>query len=288
MAIFILILLGLALGSFVNALVWRVHEQDALKGKTQKVRGKKLPATSHQPPAKDLSILKGRSMCPHCKHSLKAADLLPVVSWLALKGKCRYCGEPIGWQYPAVELAVSVLYVVSYLVWPQPFDAANLTAFIVWLFAVPALMALLVYDVRWMLLPNRIVFPLTAVAGLGVLVQAVGKQDFSVVIGAAMALVIAGGLFYVLFQVSGGKWIGGGDVKLGFALGLLLLRPELAFLMLFLSSLIGTLVVLPGLLSGKLKRTSRLPFGPFLIVATIIVKLFGAGFIEWYKRQLLL
>src|SRR4051812_7602742 len=99
----ILVVLGLCFGSFVNALVWRIHEQ-AEQG------SKKKPNKSY---IDKLSIRKGRSMCPHCRHELKALDLLPVVSWLALRGKCRYCGKPISVQYPLVELLTACLFVTS-------------------------------------------------------------------------------------------------------------------------------------------------------------------------------
>src|SRR4051794_11351319 len=96
----ILLFLGLCFGSFINALVWRVHEQE---------KGKKT---------RNLSILHGRSQCPHCGHELAAKDLIPVISWLLLKGKCRYCGQPISRQYPAVEATTSGWFLLSYYFWP--------------------------------------------------------------------------------------------------------------------------------------------------------------------------
>src|SRR4051812_13278636 len=100
MIIAVLIVFGLCLGSFVNALVWRVHEQEAAKK-----------------PNKKLSVLNGRSMCPHCEHELAAKDLIPVLSWLSLGGKCRYCHKPISKQYPLVELLTALLVVGSYIWW---------------------------------------------------------------------------------------------------------------------------------------------------------------------------
>ncbi len=274
MIIAVLIILGLCFGSFVNALVWRLHEQD---------KPKKKRAASDD----DLSIVKGRSMCPHCKHTLAASDLLPLFSWLFLGGKCRYCRKPIGWQYPLVEAATAVLFVASYLWWPQGFDNRGIFELAIWLVALVAFMALIVYDLRWMLLPNKIVFPLTGLAIFKVFGVAIlfGGGVHSI-LNALFGLLIAGGIFYVLFQVSDGKWIGGGDVKLGFALGLLLGGPTLAMLMLFVASLLGTLVALPGLLAKRLKRTSVLPFGPFLILGTMITMLFGTALITWYEHRL--
>src|SRR3989344_6490262 len=131
MIVAILIVLGLAFGSFVNALVWRLHEQEE-RAKSKEQRRKKGKAkntaklSSHTSvlSSKDLSILKGRSMCPSCKHGLAAKDLVPVLSWLTLRGKCRYCHKPISIQYPLVELITATLFVISYLLWP---DVAHAT-----------------------------------------------------------------------------------------------------------------------------------------------------------------
>jgi prepilin signal peptidase PulO-like enzyme (type II secretory pathway) len=102
-----------------------------------------------------------------------------------------------------------------------------------------------------------------------------------------LAILISSGVFYVLFQISSGKWIGGGDVKLGVLIGLLVGTPLAAFMVLFLSSLLGTLFSLPLLASGKMNKKYKIPYGPFLILATIIVKLFSVSIIAWYERTLL-
>jgi leader peptidase (prepilin peptidase) / N-methyltransferase len=106
-------ILGLCLGSFVNALVWRIYQQEQA-GHREKVRGRskknnKLSAHSSDL-SRSLSILQGRSMCPSCKHELAAKDLVPILSWLQLKGRCRYCQKPISVQYPLVEVATAVMY----------------------------------------------------------------------------------------------------------------------------------------------------------------------------------
>jgi prepilin signal peptidase PulO-like enzyme (type II secretory pathway) len=270
-----LIVLGLCLGSFTGALVWRLHEQS-------------LPAKKRAASAAELSITKGRSMCPHCQHTLAVKDLIPLFSWLTLRGRCRYCKHPIGWQEPLLEVAMPALFVLSYVFWPFAFDNKGIFLFVCWLLTVVGLVALFVYDLRWMLLPNKIVFPLIALGVLQTVVVAFlfgGGTEY--ILSAVAGLVVAGGIFYVLFQVSKGKWIGGGDVKLGYAIGLLLGSPSLAFLMLFIASLLGVFMALPGLFTKKLAATSRIPFGPFLIVATIIVMLFGTAIIDWYKLHVL-
>src|SRR5882762_114793 len=107
MIIVVLAILGLCFGSFVNAAVWRIYAQEQVKSKKLQVKK-----------STNLSIVNGRSVCPHCEHELAAKDLMPVFSWLSLGGKCRYCKKPISRQYPLVELLTAVLFVFSYLYWP--------------------------------------------------------------------------------------------------------------------------------------------------------------------------
>lgn len=266
-------LFGLAFGSFVNALVWRVHEQATSSAKRAN---------------KELSITKGRSMCPHCKHRLHAKDLIPIFSWLWLKGKCRYCHKSISWQYPLVELVTAGLFVLSYLVWPHSFDLLGSLQLAVWLLCITIFMALVVYDMRWMILPDRVVLPLTILAAVQIGLLTAQQGSVNVLIGGLLGVLCLAGLFYVLFQVSDGKWIGGGDVKLGVSLGLLVGGPAKALAVLFLAACLGTICTLPLLVLGKKKASQQLPFGPFLIAATIIIYLFGTGLVAWYKKQFLL
>lgn len=276
MIITLLVFVGLSLGSFVNALVWRIHQQH-------------LPKSKRAASDTELSIAKGRSMCPNCKHTLGAVDLIPVFSWLLLRGRCRYCHKAISPQYPVVELCTAALFVASYIFWPQTVDSfVDYGAFGVWLITLVGFVALVIYDLRWMLLPNRIVFPLTGLAAVYAILQAVrADEPTTSILSSLGGLLIAGGIFYVLFQLSGGRWIGGGDVKLGFALGLFLGSPIMAFLMLFVASLMGLVISLPAVLLGKKRLASRMPFGPFLILSTIVVQLFGQGLIDWYIHTVL-
>lgn len=261
MVIVILVVLGLALGSFVNAFVWRLH-----KGR---------------------DWVRERSECTHCHHELAAKDLVPVLSYLWLRGRCRYCRKPIQ-DSPLTELITPLLFVVSYLYWPYALHGAGLFTFCLWLVFLVGFVALGLYDLRWFLLPDKIVFPLIGLAGLQVLVMAaLYHGGWPVLLGAAWGVVIDSGIFYLLFQLSGGKWIGGGDVKLGIVLGLLVGGPGKALLLLFIASLLGTLVALPLLLSGKAKRSTPLPFGPFLLAGAVITVLFGTRLIGWYMSQFL-
>ena len=275
MIIAVLLVFGLCLGSFVNALIWRLHERATETAKKQ-------PDKQY---LKQLSIAHGRSMCPACKHELAARDLLPVFSWLSLGGKCRYCRRRISAQYPLVELATVLLFVGSYIWWPTPLHGAQVVIFGFWLALSAGLIALLVYDLRWLLLPDRLIYPLAVIGTLQAIIAIwVAATPAMALLNTVLAVLVGGGIFYLLFQVSGGKWIGGGDVKLGWLLGLVVGTPARSLLFIFIASLGGSLISIPFLVNGRLKRTSSIPFGPFLIVGAIIVQLFGADILHWYEQ----
>jgi leader peptidase (prepilin peptidase)/N-methyltransferase len=261
----------------IAALVWRLHEQAVLEGEKGKAVEKRL---------RDLSISKGRSMCPHCEHTLAAKDLVPVLSWLWLRGKCRYCHGPISWQEPTVELVTGALFVASYLAWPMMFQDVWLMQFVVWLACLVGFVALAVYDLHWYELPDKIVFPLIGLALADVIASAVWEKSFSILWQSCAAALLIFGLFWVLYQASRGAWIGGGDVKLAIVLGMLVGTPLRACLVIFFASLIGTIVSLPMLAKGKQGLMARVPFGPYLLVATMVVMLYGASIVSWYQNML--
>lgn len=273
-----LVVLGLCLGSFVNALVWRLKKQ---------AEAVKRPA-SKQLSSQELSIVKGRSMCSHCHHPLAAKDLIPVISWLSLRGKCRYCYKPIP-DTPLAELLTPTLFIISYFAWPHDFHGLQLAEFALWLLLLTGFVALALYDLKWYLLPDRIVFPLVGIAAVYAVISIVAsaqKPGWVTLLQYAGALAISSGIFFVLYQLSDGRWIGGGDVKLGLIIGLVVGTISGALMTLFFASLLGTLVVIPGLLTKKLNRASKLPFGPFLIAATVVVVLTGTRLLHSYTHFL--
>ena len=269
MVILVLVFLGLCLGSFVNALVWRIHKQEAAGSKKAKQK---------------YSIANGRSMCPACKHTLAPLDLVPVFSWLMLRGKCRYCRKPIQ-DTPLAELVTPVLFILSYVYWPVSWSGQGKTLFGFWLIFLVGFVALALYDIRWYILPDRIVFPLMGLVGLQLVAQvALFEGGLDVIATAFWGVVMGGGIFWLLFRVSDGTWIGGGDVKLGFLLGALVGGPVQALLLIFVASLVGTAVSLPLMGLRGLKKTAHIPFGPFLLIAAVIVRLFGTDLVHWYQR----
>lgn len=288
----ILFIFGLILGSFVNAFVWRhysraelIEAKDELLAKKGK---KKKELLEIEDRLKALSVTKGRSMCTHCGHQLAARDLVPVISFLWLKGRCRYCGEKID-DTPVAEVLTAILFAVSYVFWPQTVSGIEWLNFTIWLVFLVGFAALVIYDLRWYLLPHSIVLPLIGLAALYVLVQAfVLDAGPERLVAAFWGALLIGGIFYVLFRVSDEKWIGGGDITLGTLLGLLVGGPAAAFLLIFIASLLGTLVSIPLLVTGRASRSSHLPFGPYLIIAGVIVTLFGQRIIDWYLGALII
>lgn len=274
-----LIVLGLCLGSFVNALVWRLHEQEELLEKKPKGIGKQL---------RKLSITRGRSMCTHCGHELAPVDLVPVFSWLWLRGKCRYCHKPIN-DTPFTEIMLPLLLVLSYSVWPYApsgWTVLEIGIFSIWVLILTCFLALAVYDAKWYLLPDKIVLPLTIFSFILMGLLAYSLSDWTVLRDAVIAGLAFFGLFYAMFSLSNERWIGGGDVKLAISLGLLAGTPLAAALLLFIASLVGTVMAIPGLIQGTRTAKSMLPFGPFLIVAGIIVFLWGDNILSWYLNTL--
>jgi prepilin signal peptidase PulO-like enzyme (type II secretory pathway) len=143
--------------------------------------------------------------------------------------------------------------------------------------------ALTVYDIHWQELPDRIVWPLVVLAFAQTVFLMVAKQsDWHVFLWAALGVAVISGLFWLLFEVSKGNWIGFGDVKLGIVLGLLAGTPLAAMLVIFFASVLGTLASVPTLLKAKNKMQLHIPFGPFLISGLVIVYFFGSTIIDWY------
>jgi len=256
----VLFIFGAIFGSFAGAMVWRL--------KTGR------------------DIAKDRSECEHCHHKLSGLDLVPLLSWLYLRGKCRYCHKPIGWTALLLEVGLGLVFAASYLFWPYPIGTPiEIAYFLLWLTACVLLVILFVYDLRWYLLPDKIIWPLAAVGGALFGIRAiVGHWSLEqAALEFAFAFIPVSGVYYLLYKVSDGRWVGFGDVKLGIFIGLALGWTG-ALLTLVLANFIGLLVVLPGLISGKFSRSSEIPFGPFLIIATFIAMLAGEQIIGWYTQ----
>lgn len=272
-----LMVIGVMFGSFVNAFVWRWRQTHDDDGNRIKLSKKK---------AAQLSIMTGRSMCTHCKTQLKSYDLVPIGSWLSVGGKCRYCRKKIGIQYPLVELLTGLLFVGSYVWWPYGFSALGWLQLVLWLAVVVGLVILTVYDLHWLLLPFKLIYPLMALGATIVLLRTVDSGDSGVLVDSLLAALVLSCLFYGLHTVSKGRWIGGGDVVVAPLLGLLAGGLPEVFVLVFGASVLGILIGLPMIIRAKNKKL-QIPFGPMLFAASYFVFLFGSQVSDWYFDQLL-
>lgn len=260
-----LFFLGLALGSFTLAMV------DRMKTGRDWVRG--------------------RSECEYCKHKLHPVDLIPVFSLVSSKGRCRYCKKTLSVAYPAVELGVGIAFLLSYVFWPYELASTlSIVQFIVWLVAIVLLAGLFIFDVRWFLLPNKLVRPLIALGLLWAVLDITNQGvSYWIVLNYVLAIVIGAGVFLALYLLSKGKWIGDGDIRLGVAIGLFSGSPLEAWMTISLASVLGIVAALPYLKKTEMNKRMKLkiPFGPVLIIALYITVLFGASLIDWYKLNVL-
>lgn len=282
-----LVLVGACLGSFAGATVWRLRARQLEADKKNKEsydhkeyqRLKKLNGKK---------ALQDRSQCLECGYELKWYDLIPIVSWLSLRGKCRACKHRIGWFEPLMEVGMVAFFVLSYVLWPGGVQTGlEIAHFSLWLAAGVAMAILFAYDAKWFLLPDVATVAL-GVIGLAIVgVSAAETQDIGGTILTAIGSVgILGGLYAVLFAVSQGRWVGFGDVKLGAVLGLVLVDWQLAAIALFMANLIGCLIVIPLLATKKVKRNSHIPFGPMLIAGAIVAWFAGWHVLNWYLATL--
>ena len=225
--------LGLAVGSFLNVVVYRVPRNE--------------------------SIVTPRSTCPDCGAPIREKDNIPVVSWLLLRGRCRDCQAPISMRYPLLELACGALFAGTAARFGYQWD---LPAFLV-LFA--GLLALSCIDVEHMILPKRIVYPLTVtVAALLLLAAAETGKWHDLVIGVICAVA----WFVVFFAMNfvSPRVLGFGDVRLSVVLGLSLGWLGIGYVLLgfFAANLIGAVVGIFLLATKQMDRQSRIPYGVFL------------------------
>ena len=268
---------GATFGSFAGAQVWRLRARQLLAD-SKRGFGVDAKEKKRLKPLQVRRVTNDRSMCLDCHHQLKWFDLIPVVSWLSTAGRCRYCKHRIGLFEPFIELMMALLFVASYIFWPFPLvSVSSWVLFIIWLMSLVVLVVLFVYDYRWQILPlsyNIIYIVLTALI-LAIRIS-LGDVDIFSAIGAVMIL---GGLYALLYAISK-NWVGDADRLLGVGLGLALADWRLAFMALFLANLIGCIVVLPGIIIGRLSPRSTVALGPLLIVGMLIAFFFGEQIIQ--------
>lgn len=270
---FFLFLLGLCTGSFLNVVIYRLNH--------------------------NLSPIGGRSFCPHCKRKIKWQDNLPLLSFFLLRGRCRSCHSPISWQYPLVEIATGLAFLlIGWLVLGSR-SLSPLHCYIsIFLncYIVASLIAIFVSDLRYQVIPDEVVYPGMVIALLSRLRDGMAPQPsaagiFNVLPVAQLGSVLLAGLaaaafFWFLVLVTRGKGMGMGDVKLAGLMGFLLGFPQV-LVALFLAFLTGAAVGVILVLLEKRGFGDQIPFGPFLVAATAVSWLWGGFLWNWYRLSLL-
>lgn len=218
------------------------------------------------------SIVFPPSHCPHCGHRLAARDLVPLFSYLWLKGRCRYCGSGISLRYPLVEALTGALFAALYLRF-----GLNLLLF-KYLFLTFVLIVLSFIDLEHYLIPDRIIiFALTG----GVIINLFTRDLTFLSVLPGMAAPAA---FLLLLAVASRGGMGGGDIKLAAVIGLFLGWP-LGLLAIFLGCLLGGLTGAVLLLTRIRGRKDAIPFGPFLACGAIVTILGGQQILNWYLNN---
>jgi len=238
-----LFILGLVSGSFLNVVIYRLP------------RGE--------------SIVSPPSHCPECGNELSPLELIPVISYIMLRGRCRECGSKISVRYPLVELGTGLIFLANAYIFTE------ILVVITGIVLGALLLVLSLIDIDRQILPDKL-----TILGLALgLIMSFIRPDIHPL--TAVAGVFAGGgfLFVIAFVSKGG--LGGGDIKMMAFVGSFI-GPAQVMLAIFLGAFIGLVANVPGLIGGKVGLKSRLPFGPFLAVASIIMWFFGSSILSWY------
>ncbi|CAN1495829.1 PulO Type II secretory pathway, prepilin signal peptidase PulO and related peptidases [Burkholderiaceae bacterium] len=260
--IFALAILGLQLGSFLNVVIYRLPRQ--LQREWRADCAAYLEVTVPHEEASPLMSWQTRSQCPHCGTTLRARDLVPVLSFLMLRGRCAHCQHSVSWRYPVVELGVMAAWGLCAAHW-GPSGAA-----VLWACFVTTLIALAFIDADTHLLPDQLTQPLL---WAGLIVAALGwtAQPFFPAFWGAIAGYMSLWLVAKLFErVRGQSGMGAGDFKLFAALGAWLGVGVLPLLVLG-ASVSAVLVAVAMRLSGRGTAEQRMPFGPSLVLAALVI-----------------
>jgi leader peptidase (prepilin peptidase) / N-methyltransferase len=257
------LLFGLAVGSFLNVVIHRLPRMMEADWAAQcaELRNEEFL----EQPRYNLAV--PRSACPHCGHSITAAENIPVLSWLALRGKCSACKAPISARYPIVEAATALLW--GACVWRFGATAQALGA----IFFVSCLLVLALIDFDTTLLPDDITLPLL---WAGLLANLFGLYTglSSAVVGAMAGYLSLWSVYWGFKLLTGKEGMGYGDFKLLAAMGAWLGWKMLPLLVL-LSSLVGAVVGIALMVLAKRGKDVPIPFGPYLAAAGVIALFWG-------------
>ena len=256
----LMFVVGAAMGSFLACQVWRLR---------YKATGKKS--------------LGRRSVCLKCGKQIKWYDNIPIVSWLVLGGMCRACKKPIGWMEFAAEVLTGLAFLgISTTVSLCKTSPLYWASFGVLVLLILSLGFLAIYDAKWCELPQAVlIFSVICAIILAILQQwsmiSIAGFSWGPILNILGAVLILGGTYLILYLLSKGKWVGDGDWILGVCLGLALGDAWLALITLFVANLLGCIIMAP-------QKKKKIPFGPFLVIAFVIVLVLAEplkGLIVW-------
>ncbi len=233
---------GLVLGSFINVLIYRIPKEE--------------------------NFISGRSYCPNCKTKLKFYDLIPIISYISLKGKCRYCNENISIKYPLIELITGLLFIASYLKFGlSPY------LFII-LFMISLLIVITFIDLEHMIIPHSLTIS-------GIVVFTIWQLFFNQEpISSYLYGLFFGFIFLAIFVFFNA--MGGGDAMLAAMFGMFFGLYE-TFVLLMLSFIIGGVFSIIILIFKRKSRKDKIPFGPFLTIAALLMIFFNNFFLSIYS-----
>ena len=234
---------GLLVGSFLNVVIARVPERR--------------------------SLWRPGSACPGCGAAIAWHDNIPILSFLALRGRCRACAIPIPWRYPIVEMVTGLLFLAAALMFGPTLDAAVAAALLAGLVAITAI------DLERQIIPDVISLPGILAGILASLAS--GRVSW---LESILGIVVGGGLFLVIIVVSGGG-MGAGDMKLGAMLGAFL-GWKVVLLSIFVAVVLGGALAVALMASGLRGRKDPIPFGPFLAAGGAAGLFWGERVVRWY------
>lgn len=246
MAIFLIFIFGLALGSFLNVLIDRLPNGE--------------------------SIWWGRSHCDHCKKTLRWYELIPILSWIIQGGKCRRCRKSLSIQYPLIELITAVILVYIYLQTPNP--PIVLSSYLI----VLSLLVIFLADLKYQIIPDSMI--ITGVVGTLLLIFTMNYELSTM--NLLLSALSASAFFFLLWLITRGRGMGFGDVKLAFLMGLFLGFPKI-IIALYAAFLTGALVGVILILAQNKSLKTKIAFGPFLIWGTLVAWFWGERIVAIWK-----
>ncbi|HEB13273.1 MAG TPA: prepilin peptidase [Actinobacteria bacterium] len=244
---------GLMVGSFLNVVIYRVPRRE--------------------------SIVLPSSHCPACEHPLSITDNIPLISWLLLGGKCRYCGERISIQYPLIEAVTMIAVVILYVSFGLTFAFGASVFFFLVLLTVSAI------DIEYKIIPNVIILPALALSVSFLPISEFAKVgwmpfvDHSNWVFSAIGFLAGGGFLFLLALIRP-DGMGGGDIKLAAFMGLFLGRYVIVAL--FIGFLFGSIGGLAAMTFLKKSRKDLIPFGPYLAAGAVFTWFLGVPLVNWY------